>query len=212
MFLTYLQQGGWVMYVILLASVIALAVFIERLFYLRKVTGNAKIVIEKMREKLRGMRVDEAIAVCENHPGPAANIIHAGLMVADQKREVIERSMEDAAKYEIPKLNRHLPVLSTIVSISTLLGLLGTVLGMIVSSSVLSTQGMSDPSKLIGGIAQALITTAAGLIVAIPALIGYNYIVAKIDNIISDIEITTTEIIRLLKQKEFTKDDSTSRW
>lgn len=212
MFLTYFQQGGWVMYVILLASIIALAVFIERLFYLSKVKSNAKMVVEKMREKLRGMRVDEAIAVCENYPGPASNIIHAGLMVADQKREIIERSMEDAAKYEIPKLNRNLPVLSTIVSISTLLGLLGTVLGMIVSSSVLSTQGMSDPSKLIGGIAQALITTAAGLIVAIPALIGYNYIVAKIDNIISDIEITTTEIIRLLKQKEVVEKSPASRW
>jgi biopolymer transport protein ExbB len=210
MFITYLQQGGWVVYIIVLLSVVALAVFIERMFYLRKVRTNAKIINEKMREKLKALRVDEAIAVCENHTGPASNIIKAGLEHYDKNRDDIERAMEDAAKYEIPKLNKSLPILGTIVSISTLLGLLGTVLGMITSSAVLSTQGMSNPSDLIGGIAQALITTAAGLIVAIPSLVGYNYLVAKIDNIISDIEIITTDLIQLLNKSK--KEPGFNRW
>lgn len=208
MILTYFQQGGPVMYFILIASIVGLAVFIERLFYLQKVRKNAKTVMEKIREKLKGFRVDEAVAVCENHPGPASNIIRAGLENYNKSRDEIEKAMEDAAKYEIPKLQRYLPVLATVVSISTLLGLLGTVLGMIISSTVLSTQGMNNPSKLLGGIAQALITTAYGLLVAIPAVVGYNYIASKVDNIITEIEISTTELIKLLK-----KDiDSNRKW
>jgi len=201
----YFRQGGPVMYFILAASIIGLAVFIERIVYLNKVKKNALIIMEKMREKLKGLRLDEAMAVCENHPGPAANIIRAGLEVSSKSREEIEKAMEDAAKYELPKLQRYLPVLATVVSVSTLLGLLGTVLGMIISSTVLSTQGMSNPAKLIGGIAQALITTAYGLIVAIPAVVGYNYIVAKIDSIISDIEISTTDLIKMLKKTDTAK-------
>ncbi|MEJ5283975.1 MAG: MotA/TolQ/ExbB proton channel family protein [Brevinematia bacterium] len=200
MIFSYFQQGGPVMYLILLASIVGLAVFIERWFYLEKVKKNARMINERMKEKLKGLRLDEAIAVCENHPGAASNIIKAGLEVASKSREEIEKAMEDAAKFEIPKLQKNLPVLGTIVSISTLLGLLGTVLGMILSSSVLATKGMSDPAKLIGGIAQALITTAYGLIVAIPAVVGYNYLNAKIDNIINEIEISTIELIKLLKK------------
>jgi len=212
MIFTYIVQGGWVMLPIILASIIALGVFIERLAYLQKVNQNAKIINEKMKEKLKALRIDEALAVCENHPGPAANIIKSGLDVADRSREDIERSMEDASKYEMPKLNKNLPILGTIVSVSTLLGLLGTVLGMIQSSSILATKGLANPSELIDGIAQALITTAAGLIVAIPALIAYNYLVSKIDSIISDIEISTTELIKLLKKKDESRKEELRRW
>jgi biopolymer transport protein ExbB len=134
-------MGGWVMIPIILASVLALAVFIERFIKLRKVESNAKIIKEKMKEKLKGLRVDEAIAVCENNEGPAANIIRAGLEVSDKSRDEIETAMEDSAKFEIPKLNRYLPILGTVVSISTLLGLLGTVLGMI-------TRARSFPPKV----------------------------------------------------------------
>lgn len=198
----YFQQGGPIMFILLFFSVVGLAVFIERSYYLLSVKKNGKVITERMREKLKGYRIDEALGVCENYPGPASNIIKAGLEVYLGSREDIEKAMEDSAKYELPKLTRHLPILGTIVSISTLLGLLGTVLGMITSSTVLSTSGMSNPSELIGGIAQALVTTAAGLMVAIPALIGYNFLNASVDRIISDIEITTTELIQLLKKNK----------
>lgn len=204
MLIKYLLQGGVVLLLILIGSVIGLAVFIERLLYLRKVSDNGKMIQEKMHEKLKGLRIDEAIAVCENYPGPASNIIRSGLEVANSSRDQIEKAMEDAAKYELPQLNKNLPILATIVSISTLLGLLGTVLGMISSSSALAND-MQNLGDLIGGIAQALVTTAGGLIVAIPALVGYNYLVAKIDNIISNIEIATTDMIKLIKKKPDTR-------
>ncbi len=211
MLFDYFRQGGPVMFLILLASVVGLAVFIERLIYLQKVKKNAAVVMERIREKLKGLRLDEAVAVCENYPGPASNIIKAGLEASSKSREEIEKSMEDAAKYEIPRLQRNLPILATVVSISTLLGLLGTVLGMIMSSTVLSTQGMSNPSKLIAGIAQALITTAYGLIVAIPAVVGYNYIVAKVDNLITNIELAATDLIKMLRKDAEARPDA-KKW
>jgi biopolymer transport protein ExbB len=200
MILQYFLQGGPVMFCILAASIIAMAVFIERFVYLERTKRDARVLTEKMREKLSGHRIDEAIATCDNRPGPAANILKAGLLVSEKSRSEIELAMEDAAKYEMPRLYRNLPVLQTIASVSTLLGLLGTVLGMIASSVVLSTQGMSNPSKLIGGIAQALVCTAGGLCVAIPTLVGYNYMAAKTDKLISDLEIVTTELVKLLKK------------
>ncbi len=207
MLISYFQQGGPVMYFILLASIMGLTVFIERLFYLEKVRRNARMVMERIREKLKGQRLDEAIAVCKNHPGPASNIIKAGLETSSKPREDIETAMEDAAKYELPKLQRNLPVLATVVSISTLLGLLGTVIGMIIACTVLAKQGMSNPSQLIAGIAQALVSTAYGLMVAIPAVVGYNYIQNKVEDVITDIEISTTDLLKLLR-----KDDEIKKW
>ncbi|MGL5955443.1 MAG: MotA/TolQ/ExbB proton channel family protein [Brevinema sp.] len=194
----YLLQGGWVMLTILLSSIIGLAVFFERLFYLHTVIKNAHIIKQEMQEKFRGMKIGDAITICNNHPGTASNIIKAGLQ-ASRSREEMERAMEDIAKYELPKLNKHLPILATIINISTLLGLLGTVLGMITSTSVLASQGLNNPQELIGGIAQALVTTAAGLIVSIPSLIAYNYLSTRIDYIILSIESSATELIKVIK-------------
>lgn len=193
------MQGGWVMIPIILSSIIALAVFLERLFFLGSVGRNASI-IKKEVERFHGLKLSEAISICGSHPGTASNIIKAGLGVAgSRQRGDMERAMEDAARHELPRLNKNLPILATIINIATLLGLLGTVLGMIVSTSVLASQGLGNASDLIGGISQALITTAAGLIVAIPSQVGYNYLTAKVDNIIIDIEATATDVIKVLK-------------
>jgi len=196
---SYILQGGWVMLLIILSSIVALAVFVERLFYLHGVAKNANILRKEMQERFRGLKIGEAISICENYPGAASNIIRAGLNMASRSREEMERSMDDSAKYEIPKLNKHLPILATIVNIATLLGLLGTVLGMITSTTVLASQGLGNPQDLIGGIAQALVTTAAGLIVSIPALISYNYLTTKVDNIIVEIETTAIDLVKVLK-------------
>ncbi len=197
----YFYQGGPVMYFILLASIIGLTVFIERLIYLGNVKNNGKIIMGQIREKLKLFKFDEALAVCDNYPGPASNILKAGLETPKKSRDEIEEAMEAAAVHEMPGLKRFLPVLATVASVSTLLGLLGTVFGMMNSSAVLSSQGLANPSRLIAGISQALITTAYGLIVAIPAVAGYNYIAAKIDSILSDIEIWTKEFVKLVKKE-----------
>ncbi len=118
--MNYLLQGGWVMFAILLASIIALAVFFERLFYLHSVIKNANTIKQEI-DKFRGLKISDAISICNHNPGTASNIIKAGLQ-SSRSREEMERSMEDAAKYELPKLNRYLPILATIINVSTLLG------------------------------------------------------------------------------------------
>lgn len=195
----YLMQGGWVMLIIVICSIVALAIFFERIIYLRSVIKNANVIRKEMRDKFRGIKVGEALAICDSQPGTASNIIRAGLSMTARSREEMEKAMEDVAKYELPKLHKNLPVLATIVNVATLLGLLGTVLGMITSTSVLASQGLGNPQDLIGGIAQALVTTAAGLIVSIPSLIAYNYLIAKVDSIIVIIETSATELIKVLK-------------
>ncbi|MGL4393812.1 MAG: MotA/TolQ/ExbB proton channel family protein [Brevinema sp.] len=195
----YLLQGGWVMAAIVLSSIIGLAVFIERSFYLISVSRNANIIRREMQERFRGLKIGEAISICDNHPGTASIIIRAGLSMATRSREEMEKAMDDVAKFEIPKLTKHLPILGTIVNVSTLLGLLGTVLGMISSTTVLANQGLGNPQDLIGGIAKALVTTAGGLIVAIPALIAYNYLTTKVDTIITEIENTALDLVKVLK-------------
>ncbi|MGL4561812.1 MAG: MotA/TolQ/ExbB proton channel family protein, partial [Brevinema sp.] len=168
----YLLQGGWVMVAIILSSIIALAVFVERSFYLYSVSRNAAVLRKEMQERFRGLKIGEAISICDNHPGSASNIIRSGLSMATRSREEMEKAMDDIAKLEIPKLTKNLAILGTIVNVSMLLGLLGTVLGMISSTTVLANQGLGNPQDLIAGIAKALVTTAGGLIVAIPSLIA----------------------------------------
>ncbi|MGL5254669.1 MAG: MotA/TolQ/ExbB proton channel family protein [Brevinema sp.] len=197
--MSYIMQGGWVMIPIIASSIIALAVFLERFFFLISVSRNASI-IRKEIERIQGLNVSEAIGVCTGHPGVASNIIRSGLNMSNsRRREDVERAMDDAARFELPRLNKNLPILATIVNIATMLGLLGTVLGMITSTAVLATQGLGNASELIGGISQALVTTAAGLIVSIPAQVAYNYLVARIDTIIIDIENTALELLKVLK-------------
>ncbi len=195
----YLLQGGWVMLAIILSSVIAVAVFVERVLYLYSVSKNAHIIRKEMQERFRGLKVGEAISICDSHPGTASNIIKSGLIMAARSREEMERAMDDVAKAELPKLHKNLTILATIVNVSTLLGLLGTVLGMITSTSVLASQGLGNPQELIGGIAQALVTTAAGLIVSIPSLVAYNYLMSHADGIIIMIETTATDLVKVLK-------------
>ncbi|MGL4562268.1 MAG: MotA/TolQ/ExbB proton channel family protein [Brevinema sp.] len=195
----YLLQGGWVMVAIILSSIIALAVFVERSFYLYSVSRNAAVLRREMQERFRGLKIGEAISICDNHPGSASNIIRSGLSMATRSREEMEKAMDDIAKLEIPKLTKNLAILGTIVNVSMLLGLLGTVLGMISSTTVLANQGLGNPQDLIAGIAKALVTTAGGLIVAIPSLIAYNYLTTKVDTIITEIENTALDLVRVLK-------------
>ncbi len=195
----YFIQGGPVMYLILLSSVLGLAVFIERFIYLRNFLICGSTIMGKIRERANNYQIDEAKAECDNNPGPASNIIKAGIEVSGSPVEVIEVSMESAAKLEISGINRFVPILATVSSVSTLLGLLGSVLGMINSGTALTglTEGAAGPSRLIGGIARSLIATAFGLCVAIPAVAGYNYITAKINAVLSEIESWTADFIKI---------------
>lgn len=200
-----IQKGGPLMYLIILCSIVALAVVIERLYHLNR----AKIDIDKFMESISSIlkrnRIMEAIDLCEKSPGPIAHIIKAGILKHDRSRQEIKEAIEDAGIYEVPRLEKNLGALATIAHISPLLGLLGTVTGMVRAFQIIQEKATSlnpvSPGNLAGGIWEALITTAAGLIVAIPTFVAYNYLVSRVKNFIVEMERTSTELINILGQR-----------
>ena len=200
-----IQKGGPIMYLIILCSVVALAVVIERLYHLYRAKINIDKFMESISNTLRRNRIMQAIDLCEKTPGPIAHIIKAGILKHDRSRQEIKEAIEDAGIYEVPRLEKNLGALATIAHISPLLGLLGTVTGMVKAFQVIQEKATSlhpvGPGDLAGGIWQALITTAAGLIVAIPTFVAYNYLVSRVKNFILEMERTATDLINVLAQR-----------
>lgn len=192
-------QGGPLMIPIALCSVVALAIAIERFWSLRRATIDTREFMDAMRTVLRQNRIEEAIEICDETDGPIARITKAGLLKHRRSKEDIREAIEDAGHLEIPRLERHLSALATCANIAPLLGLLGTVTGMIQAfAQIQHKQGQVNPSDLAAGINHALVTTAAGLTVAIPTLVIYNYFVARIENMVVEMEISSSELVELL--------------
>ncbi len=195
-------QGGPLMYIILISSVIALAVFLERIFHLHRARIDTERFMAAIRNRIKDNKVDQAVSLCASTPGPVAHILQAGLVKSNRSRSEIREAIEDAGVHEIPRLEKNLVVLATIAHISPLLGLLGTVLGMIRAfMTIEELQGVVNPSDLAGGIWEALLTTAFGLFVAILAYVGYNYLVSRVGAMVLDMETSATEIVNLLSEK-----------
>lgn len=204
-FMQYMRDGGPVMWPLLALSVVALAFIIERFFALRRARINVNEFLAKIRKALIvNHSVREAIKICEQYRGPVASIMKAGLLKYGQPKEDIEKTIENAALYEMGRLERGLVVLATVANIAPLLGFLGTVTGMINSFEALMEQGLSNPGLVAGGIAEALITTAAGLIVAIPVQMAYNYFMSRINRFVRDIETAANMLLETFTEMERT--------
>ncbi|MDD2893158.1 MAG: MotA/TolQ/ExbB proton channel family protein [Halothiobacillaceae bacterium] len=188
-------MGGWWMAPIVLASVIALGIILERSWALRRTRVLPPGVVEEL-EKLvqnRELTMDRLRAIAQR--SPLGRVLSAGLVPFVISREEMKARIEDAGRHVAHEMECCLPTLGTIAMISPLLGLLGTVVGMILTFEVLTTQGIAKPNELAGGISTALITTAAGLIVALPSLVAYRALRAQVDRLIIDME---REAMRLL--------------
>ncbi len=200
-----IQKGGPLIYLIILCSIVALAVVIERLYHLHRARIDSDKFMESISNTLRRNRVMEAIDLCEKTPGPVAHIIKAGILKHDRSRTEIKEAIEDAGICEVPRLEKNLGALATIAHISPLLGLLGTVTGMVRAFQIIQEKATSlhlvSPGDLAGGIWEALITTAAGLIVAIPTFVAYNYLVSRVKGFILEMERATTDLINILAQR-----------
>ena len=196
-------QGGPLMWPILVCSIIALAVTIERLFTLRRARIDTRQFMATIRTVLERGRIDDAIAVCDENSGPIAHILKAGILKHGQPRGAIREAIENAGLLEIPRLERYLNVLATIANISPLLGLLGTVQGMIRCFwQIQAKMGVVNPSDLAEGIGNALITTGGGLVVAIPTLVVYNYFLSRVNHMVQEMEISSGELLDLLTGEE----------
>jgi biopolymer transport protein ExbB len=201
----FIVKGGPIMGLIIVCSIIAFAVFLERMWYLRAAKIDTKKFMQDISGKVKNNKVMQALDMCNITKGPIARILKSGIIKYDKSRQNIKESIEDAGVHEVPLLEKNLSVLATIAHISPLLGLLGTVVGMLKSFQVIEEKAMSmvpvNPGDLAGGIWEALITTVAGLSVAIPVYVAYNYLVSRVDNFVLDMEKSATELVNLLSDQ-----------
>lgn len=204
----FIVKGGPIMGPIILCSVMAFAIFLERTWYLRSVKIDAKKFMQEISNKVKNNKVMEALDMCNATKGPIARIVKAGIMKYDRQRQDIKESIEDAGVHELPLLEKNLGILATIAHVAPLLGLLGTVTGMVRAFQVIEEKAMSmvqvNPGDLAGGIWEALITTVAGLSVAIPTYVAYNYLVSRVDSFVFDMEKSATELVNLLSEQRET--------
>lgn len=197
--ISLLLKGGPVMWPLFVCAIVSVAVMIERFITIRQASADNESLSEQVREHLSAGRVNDALQVCEEHPGPVAALLAGGIRNRDLNSDAIERTMEELAMRETPLLYRRLGILDTVITVAPLLGLLGTVTGMIKSFHVVGSQaGLNNPGAITGGVAEALIATATGLAIAIVTLVGYNYLTEKVKEIIAEMEIRATQLMNLL--------------
>ncbi|MEX2516958.1 MAG: MotA/TolQ/ExbB proton channel family protein [Gammaproteobacteria bacterium] len=196
--LELIKAGGWVMWPILLCSVIALAIIIERFWSLQRKRIAPRNLVNQVWQWSRNGQLDSKKLQELHKSSPLGRILAAGLLNRRHEREVMKESIEDVGRHVAHELDRFLNTLGTIASISPLLGLLGTVLGMIKVFAVITTEGVGDASILASGIAEALVTTAAGLMVAIPALLFYRYFRGRVDELVVTMEQDSLRLVEVM--------------
>ncbi len=196
--LDFLIRGGWVMYPLMFLSILSVAVMLERGLSIREAAVDTQKLLENLRQLLNERRFQEALQECEKHPGPVAAIMANGIRNQHLDFPDIERAMEELALRETPLLHQRLGVLDTIITMAPLMGLLGTITGMIRAFNVVAGDSSGAPTAITGGVAEALIATAAGLTIAIVTLPVYNYLTERVREIIAEMEVRATQILNIL--------------
>lgn len=195
------KAGGPVMVPIVLASIIAAAIFLERLWTLQQRRVLPAELTEKVWKWVEQRQIQDKHIAALQQNSPLGKILAAGLANRHRERVIIKEAIEDAGRHVVHELERFIGALGTIASVSPLLGLLGTVIGMISTFNAIRTEGVGDPAALGGGIAQALITTAAGLTVAIPALLGYKYLRGRVSNLVVQMEKESIKLVQAMEEQ-----------
>lgn len=202
--LTLASNWSIILIVIGGCSILAMTIFIERLIHLRKSEVDTNAFIIKLRDMVRGGNLIDALKHCDETGGTIASIVRSGLSKHNRSQDEIESAMEISGMVEIAKLEKNAKILSILAYIAPLIGLLGTVLGFIQAFGEMRLSGLVDISATRIGEAMeyALITTAAGLVVAIPCVIAYNYLVSRIDSFVLEIRLISSEVVDLLIHPE----------
>jgi len=189
-------KGGFIMWLILASSIIGLAVVIDRFLFLRKAKINVPAFMVRLRGLIKKKDISGAVSVCMEEKSPIANIVRKGLKKYRYGHDRVKDAIENAGKQEISKLEKGLSILATVAAIAPLLGFLGTVTGMIAAFiTIEDLAGSANPSDLAGGIWEALITTAFGLIVGIFALAFYNYFLSSVKRLVGDMETVANDVV-----------------
>jgi biopolymer transport protein ExbB len=200
LFMQMMKEGGPVMWIILACSLIAVYFFLEKWFQFHREQINVKELVKGLINVLKRDGFIEAVSLCDNTPGPVARILAAAILAYERGDDDLRQAIEDANMEEIPKLEKHVDLLATIGYIAPLLGLLGTVLGLMGVFQTMHTKSVYlSAADLSSYINMALITTASGLCVAIPCYIAYNYLTSRIHSICQEMEKAASEIIYFFK-------------
>jgi len=199
--LDVLVLGGWVMVPLVLLSILTIYLFIERLITIRQASSNPDAITDRVREYVRNGDVDGAITYCERKDVPITRILKQGLERLGRPISEIQDAVQAAGKHETFALEKRTNLLASVAGIAPMLGFFGTVLGMIRAfQEIQNLQGNVNPSVLAGGIWEALVTTAAGLLVGILALFAYNLLIGRIRRLTNDMERSATDFIDLLQE------------
>jgi biopolymer transport protein ExbB len=190
-----LISGGIVLLAIVAVSFYAVYLFLVRFFKLSRERLDADALMAHVNAAVRDRDLELALDACEQHGGPVARVLHAALLRLPYGRQAVEAAFQEASLQEEQRLTRGLRPLATIAQVAPLMGLLGTVTGMIIAFSEISVSGTGNPSVLAGGIGQALVTTAAGLIVAIPTYVGQSYLASRVETILIEIDRRREELM-----------------
>ena len=198
---TLIANGGPVIWLILIAAAIAIAVFVERALHCHRAQINSTEFLNGVRNVLKRDNVVEAISICDATPGPVARLVKTAILNRDKDRDRLRETVEEAGLAEVPLLEERLNLLATIAQIAPLLGLLGTIVGFMEIFSQLQAAGLYAHFEMLArGIWKALICAGAGLAVAIPAHAGYNYLVSRINKIVQDMERAASEIVNIVTE------------
>jgi biopolymer transport protein ExbB len=196
-------HGQVLIYLILFCSVVSFAIIIDRFISFHKAGLNRAKFMSKLSPILKREKIIEAISLCDKYPSALTRIIKSGVLKHDRGKTKICEAMKERAQLELSQLEKYLPVLATIAYIAPLLGFLGTILGMIEIFMQLHREvGLIGPGSLAGGLGEALFTTAAGIIVAIPAILAHNYFLSRMDEIRRDSDRTMSKLADIFPEQQ----------
>lgn len=201
----FLSKGGpmfWgMLWLIVFASAVAITVFIERVLHYHRAQINSSEFLNGVRTVLKRQNVVEALSICDATPGPVSRLVKTAILSRDHGRERVREALEETGLAEVPRLEERLNLLATIAQLAPLLGLLGTVLGLIQIFTDMEKAGLHANVELLShGVWQALICMAMGLAVSIPSHAGYNYLVSRVNSIVLDMEKAATEIVNIVTE------------
>jgi biopolymer transport protein ExbB/TolQ len=197
--LEIIHMGGFTMYILLFCSFLSLTILLERILYYRKLSRTQRAeFMTRIKRALKSGSIERAMEVCNETYAPFSNVIYSGLELYDRHGKEISNAMEREVTVETTKLERFTGIVGTIGNTAVYIGLFGTVLGIIRAFHDIAAAGAGGMSIVIGGVAEALVCTAMGLLVAIPAVIAFNYFTKRVEHFINDMELCASELIDLI--------------
>jgi biopolymer transport protein ExbB len=197
--LEIIQTGGFTMYILLFCSFLSVTIFLERIIYYRKLSRTKRVeFMTRIKRALGSSNIERAMEICQETYTPFSNVIYSGLELHDRHEKEISNAMEREITVETTKLERYIGIVGTIGNTAVYIGLFGTVLGIIRAFHDIASAGAGGMSIVIGGVAEALVCTATGLLVAIPAVIVFNYFTKRVEHFINDMELCASEFMDLI--------------